>query len=148
MLTRWQPWGDVWTEMNRLHNEMNRLLDRWGTNGPGTFARSVYPLLNLWEDESHLYVEAELPGLEADDVEMYVTGENQLSLKGERKQPERKGGTWHRQERGFAPFSRLIELPCPVNSDQVSAEFKHGVLTIKLPKSEAARPRRIEVKAN
>ncbi len=84
----------------------------------------------------------------ADDVEMYVTGENQLSLKGERRAPGRKGGTWHRQERGFGAFSRLIELPCPVNSDNVSAELQNGVLTLHLPKTEAVKPRRIEVKAS
>lgn len=47
MLTRWQPWGDVSTEMNRLHDEMNRLFDRWGTNGPRMIARGVQPLLNM-----------------------------------------------------------------------------------------------------
>ena len=148
MLTSWQPWSDVWGEMSRLHDEMNRLFDRWGGNGPRQFAHGVYPLLNLWDDDEHLYVEAELPGLELSDLEMYVTGENQLSLKGERKQPGLTGGTWHRQERGFGAFSRVIELPCAVDSDHVSAEFKHGVLTVTLPKREEVKPRRIEVKAS
>ena len=79
---------------------------------------------------------------------MYVTGENQLSIKGTRQQPELKKGAWHRQERGYGSFSRLMELPGAVDSDQVSAEFKNGVLTITLPKKEAAKPRRIEVKVS
>jgi HSP20 family protein len=101
----------------------------------------------VWEDENNLYVESELPGFELDDLEIYVTGENQLSLKGERKRPELEGGTWHRQERGYGGFTRVMDLPSAVDSDKVSAEFNFGVLTIKLPKVEAAKPRRITVQA-
>jgi HSP20 family protein len=133
-------------EMNRLHDEMNRLFGRVG-NGVRRL-QNVYPPLNLWEDESNLYVEAELPGFHLDDLEMYVTVENQLSVKGERRQPEVKDGTWHRQERGYGSFSRVIELPSAVESDRVTAEFKDGVLTVTLPKKEEAKPRRIEVRAS
>jgi HSP20 family protein len=147
MLTRWQRFGDMRAEMNRLHEEMNRLFGRY-TNGVREFAPGGFPLLNLWEDDDQLFVEAELPGFHLDDLEMYVTGGNQLSIKGERRRPELENGTWHRQERGHGAFSRLIELPSPVDSDNVSAEFKNGVLTIKLPKKEEAKPRRIEVKVS
>lgn len=147
MLTRWQNFDDVRSEMQRLHDEMNRMFGRYG-NGAREFVRSAYPPLNLWEDEDNLYVEAELPGFNLNDLEMYVTGQNQLSIKGERKQPELAKGTWHRQERGHGTFARLMELPSGVDSDRVAAEFKHGVLTITLPKKAEAKPRRIEVKAN
>ena len=147
MLTRWQPFGDVRTEMHQLHDEMNRLFGRYA-NGSREFAARGYPPLNLWEDEDHLFVEAELAGFNLDNLEMYVTGENQLSIKGERKQPELGTGTWHRQERGYGAFSRLVELPSVVDSEKVSAEFKNGVLTITLPKKEEVKPRRIEVKVN
>lgn len=147
MLTRWQPLGDVRTEINRLHDEMNRLFGRYG-NGARTLAPVSYPPLNLWEDENNLYLEAELPGFNLDDLEMFVTGDNQFSIKGERKQPELEKGTWHRQERGYGNFSRLLELPSAVDSDKVSGEFKDGVLTVTLPKKEEAKPRRIEVKTN
>ena len=108
---------------------------------------SVYPPLNLWEDDNNLYVEAELPELELTDLEIFVNGDNQLSIKGERKQPEQEKGTWHRQERGHGSFSRVGELPQYVDSEKVTAEFKHGVLTITLPKREEAKARRIEVTA-
>jgi len=147
MLTRWQPFGDVRAEMSRLNDEMNRLFGRY-TNGTRGFAPSGYPMLNLWEDEENLYVEAELPGFNLDEVEMYVTGDNQLSIKGERTPPELKGGTWHRRERGYGSFSRLVELPGVVSSDKVLADFQLGVLTITLPKKQEAKPRRIEVKTN
>jgi len=144
LTTRWEPLA----EMNRLRNEMDRLFGRYGYGQPRRYGVNVFPPLNMWEDENSLYVEAELPGFELSDLEIYVTGGNQLSIKGERKQPELEGGAWHRQERGFGSFSRVIELPGSVDNDKVSAEFKHGVLTISLPKSEEVKPRRIEVKSN
>jgi HSP20 family protein len=133
--------------MNRLQEEMEQWLRRTGRNDPRRFAHSVYPPLNLWEDDNNLYVEAELPELELSDLEIIVNGDNQLSIKGERKQPERENGTWHRQERGHGKFSRAGELPQYVDSEKVTAEFKHGVLTITLPKREEAKARLIEVKA-
>ena len=143
LATRWEPW----TEMNRLSREMDRLFGR-GTGGIGSpFAVGSYPALNLWEDDEHLYAEAELPGFNLDDLEIYVTG-NQLTIKGERRPPEHKDGTWHRQEREYGKFSRMIEIPGDVDGEDVLAEFKNGVLHITLPKSEAVKPRRIQVNAN
>ncbi len=141
MLTRWQSLGDMRSEVQRLHDEMNRMFGRYAGNGnvAREFSRGVYPPMNLWEDAGNLYVEAELPGLNLEDLEIYVTGENQLSIKGERKQLDLTQGTWHRQERGYGNFARLMELPSAVDSDQVSADFKQGVLTITLPKRESAK---------
>jgi len=132
--------------MNRVRDEMERLFGRG--NGSQRYAYTVYPPINLWEDDDNLFVEAELPGLELSDLEITVTGDNQLSIKGERKSPEVESGTWHRQERGYGSFSRLIELPEHVDAAKVSAEFKHGVVTITLPKKEEAKPRKIEVKVD
>ncbi len=141
LANRWEPW----TEMNRLSREMDRLFGRG--NGMGSpLGVGAYPALNVWEDNDNLYAEAELPGFKLDDLEIYVTG-NQLTITGERRPPEHNGGTWHRQERGYGKFSRLIEVPVDVDGNRVSAEFKYGVLHITLPKSEAVKPRRIAVKA-
>jgi HSP20 family protein len=136
----------MWSEMNRLQEEMDRLFGRG--NGVRRFGRWAYPPLDLWEDDNSLYVEAELPGFELSELDITVAGENQLSIKGERKQPEVEGATWHRQERGYGSFNRMIELPEHVDADKVSAEFKHGVLTVTMPKKEEAKARRIEVKCN
>ncbi len=144
LATRWQP-RSIWSEMNRLREEMERA---FGGNGLRQFDTYVYPPLNLWEDDNNLYVEAELPGFELSDIEIYVNGDNQLVLKGERRPPEVEGGTWHRQERGYGAFNRMVELPEHVDPDQVSAEFKNGVLTVTMPKREDAKPRRIEVKCS
>ena len=147
LATRWQRLGTVWPEMSRLPEQMEQWLGRLGVNDPRRSAQSVYPPLNAWEDDNNLYVEAELPELELSDLEIVVNGDNQLSIKGERKQPERENGMWHRQERGHGSFSRVGELPQYVDSDKVTAEFKHGVLTITLPKRKEAKARRIEVTA-
>lgn len=144
LATRWDPRG-LWSEMSQLRGEMDRL---FGGNGFRRLGTTVYPPLNLWEDDDNLYVEAELPGFELSDLDISVAADNQLSIKGERKEPELEGGTWHRQERGYGSFSRMIELPEHVDPDKVSGEFKYGVLTITLPKREEAKSRRIEVKSD
>ena len=145
--TRLQPLGVVWPGMNRLQEEIDQWLARLGMNDPRRLAHRVYPPLNLWEDDSNLYVEAELPELELTDLEIFVNGDNQLSIKGERKQSQQEKGMWHLQERGHGSFSRVGELPQYVDSDKVTAEFKHGVLTITLPKRKEAKARRVKVKA-
>ena len=146
--TRWQPFGSVLTEMNRLQREFHDLFENLGVNGRGwTALAASYPALNVWEDEGHLYLEAELPGMDLEDLEIFVTGGDQLTLKGERKQPAVENGTWYRQERGFGTFLRTVTLPSPVNADKVEARFLNGVLTITLPKAEAAKPRKITVKS-
>lgn len=144
---RWNPWGELQTEMNRLQGEMNQLFGRFGVSNGRSAVPTGYPAMNIWEDDDQLFVEAELPGMELTDLEIFVNGGNQLSLKGERKPPISEQGTWHRRERGYGKFSRIIELPHQVDADKVQANFKHGVLTITLPKQEASKPRKIEVKA-
>jgi HSP20 family protein len=148
LLSRWEPFGSMWKEMNRLQREMNQLFHSYGVGGDGwpSFAVS-FPALNIWQDEGHVYAEAELPGMELNDLEIYVTGGNQLTIKGERKQPKIAKGTWHRQERGLGSFARVVNLPVDVNADRVEARLTNGILNLTLPKSEAAKPRKITVKA-
>ena len=139
---RWQPFA----ELNRLQHEMDRLFDTLGVRGSLATRNEAFPPLNIWEDADNVFVEAELPGFQLEELEIYVTAENQLTLKGERKQPELADAAWHRQERGYGRFERTLELPQQVQNDQVSAEFENGVLIITLPKREEVKPRRIEVK--
>jgi HSP20 family protein len=85
--------------------------------------------------------------LDLEDLEIYVTGGNQLILKGERKLCASAKGVWHRQERTFGAFNRSLTLPFPVEADKVDARLENGVLHLKLTKHESARPRKIPVKA-
>jgi HSP20 family protein len=142
--TRWQPFADVQSEMHRLRREMEQVFGRFTGNG---LTAPAYPPLNVWEAGENVCVEAELPGMDLNDLEIYINGGNQLSIKGERKLPELGQGSWHRRERGYGAFARVLDLPSAVDADRVQAEFKHGVLTVTLPKTEASKPRRIEVKS-
>src|SRR5690348_6793640 len=74
LLTRWEPFGNTWKEMNRLQREMNRVFDSYGLAGDGFPGLAVsYPALNIWHDEKAVYAEAELPGMDLNDLEIYVT---------------------------------------------------------------------------
>jgi HSP20 family protein len=102
--------------------------------------------VNVWDDGDSGYVEAELPGLTLDNIEVYVQG-NQLTLAGTRQIPEPQGARWYRRERSQGSFSRTITLPWDIDADKVEAKFQEGVLTIRLPKSEHAKPRKVTVRA-
>lgn len=149
LATRWQPFGlgEMWSEMNRLHEEMDRLFGRYGFGDGRRAVAPAYPALNLWQDDDNLYCEAELPGMELADLEIYATGGNQLTIRGKREAPSHEGGTWHRRERGYGSFARVLTLPQDVDAERVEAKFCHGVLCVTLPKREESKPRRIEVKA-
>jgi len=143
-LSRWQPFNEVWNPLEQFRREMNRLFENFGQGF--TPATGAFPQLNLWEDGEAVLVEAELPGVDQKDLEIYVTGGNQLTIKGQRKQPELPRGVWHRQERVFGEFSRTVTLPFLVDAEKVESHLRDGVLTIRLPKHESARPRKIAVK--
>src|SRR5438552_15805238 len=94
LLSRWRPFNPVWNQLQQLQTEMNRLFDRWGDGNDreaGTF-----PAVNIWEEGDAVFVEAELPGLDRNNLEVYVTGGNQLTLKGERKPVVPEKGVRHR----------------------------------------------------
>jgi HSP20 family protein len=141
--SRWQPFTPLWGPLQQFQNEMNRLFDRWNDGGRA----ATFPAVNVWEEGDEVQVEAELPGLDLKDLEIYVTGGNQLTVKGERKPLTPEKGVWHRQERGYGHFRRSLTLPFPVDADKVDARLENGVLLVRLAKHESARPRKIQVKA-
>jgi len=106
-----------------------------------------FPALNIWEDANCLYAEAEVPGLNMQNIEVFVEGD-ELTLKGRRDTLDAREYTYHRRERGTGEFSRTLRLPVEINADQVEATISNGVLTIKLPKAEAAKARKIKVTAS
>lgn len=143
---RFSPYEQL-RDMDRLQQRLGRLLGEFAPTGSPAVNPGAYPALDAWEDDVHFYVEAELPGLALDDLEIYMGEENVLTIRGVRKAPDWQGGTWHRRERACGSFERTFALPGPVNAEQVEAKLKHGVLTIKLPKAEKIRPRKIAVKS-
>ena len=146
--SRFTPFNHpVLGQLQQLHNEVNRLFERWGEPG-ATAGRAVeFPPLNVWQEDDAFVVEADLPGLDLKDLEIYVTGHDQLTLKGERKAAVPAKAVQHRQERDFGAFARTLTLPMDVDADKVEARLDNGVLRVRLPKSEAAKPRKIEIKA-
>ena len=135
--------------MQQLRREMDRL---WSSvvgeavEPPWTGLVRGRPAVNVWETSEAVFAELEVPGLKNDELDLSVVGD-QLSIRVERPDAEQQGVTYHRRERPVGAFTRVLRLPAPVSSDAVEAELKNGVLTIKLPKAEAARPRKIEVQS-
>jgi len=141
----WVPSAEPFAQLQR---EMNRLFDSvFGRHFGGGRLQSahVYPPTNVRETPAAYVVTCEVPGLAMDDLEVYVARE-QLTLSGKREDgipPE--GATLHRRERESGRFSRAITLPGPVQGDATEATLAHGVLTVRIPKAEEAKPKRVQV---
>lgn len=142
LVSRWQPFS--WSPVREFQEEMRSVRERFAAGNRPALASS-YPPVNIRGDNDKVYAEAELPGMQLEQLEIYVTEGNQLTIQGERRQRELDKGDWFGQERGFGSFSRTIVLPVNVDADKVEACIEHGVLLVTLPKSEAAKPRRISV---
>jgi HSP20 family protein len=139
--------GPFWNHLQQhLSAEVNNLFERLDGGNPLRAFAPSYPALNVWEEADNLIVEAELPGMLPNDIEILITGGDQLTLKGERKPAAVENATMHRHERGFGKFERTLKLPYLVDPDKVEARFENGVLRIQLSKHEAARSRKITVK--
>jgi len=111
--------------------------------GPSSLSRRrvAYPPLNIGESEEAVHVSAQIPGLGMEDIELTLTDKT-LVIKGERKAPE---GKYFRQERPAGAFQRIVSLNVPVDRDKVRATLKDGILDIELPKTEAVRPKKIDI---
>ncbi len=134
----------------QLRQEMENIFE--DINGGGlthAIARraGVYPVLNIWDEGERLGVEAEIPGVNRDDLEIYAVG-NELTIKGRRQAMEGENLAFHRRERGTGEFTRVVTLPVEVEAEGIEAVLKDGVLTLHLPKAASARPRQITVKTN
>ena|ERR1051326_8907061 len=141
-ITKWDPFRDL---LN-LQNEMTRVFGRaYGEGGEG--ARTWAPPIDIYETPEAYKVVAELPGFAPDEVDVTVN-EGTLTIKGERKfYNEANEENFHRIERRFGAFQRLVSLPQQVQSEKVEATFDKGVLTVSIPKAELVKPRKIEIRA-
>jgi HSP20 family protein len=144
-LIRW----NVLPEMSILQRQMNRLFDEatqnW--NGDANAPNGWSPETDIYETETDLVLQADLPGFSAKDLDIVVEN-NVLTIRGERQfeakvQPE----GLHRMERSYGKFSRSFTLPASVNAQKIQANYKNGVLTVTLAKAEHARPKRIQIAA-
>ncbi|MFW6114680.1 MAG: Hsp20/alpha crystallin family protein [Thermodesulfobacteriota bacterium] len=149
-ISGWPSWElrSPFDELDRMRREMDRLSEAF--TGP-LFREpisGVFPLMNVTEDSDNYYVRAELPGIRAEDLNISIAG-NSLTVSGERSIPaENEKARYHRREREAGKFSRVVSLPSAVDTAKVEAGCADGVLTVVLPKSEAAKPKQIAVKTS
>jgi HSP20 family protein len=134
----------ILNEMSAVGDEFAALYGRLAGNN--TTAAAAFPL-NVWQDETAVYVEGDLPGVDRAALEVTVTGGDTVTIKATRPAPAKvEGATWLRQERASGNFARVLALPVPVDAEKVEANYKDGVLKVTLPKIAAVRPRTVPVK--
>ena len=134
-------------ELDRMRREMMRLFDTWGPEVSGEAGAGVFPPMNISQDDNSFYVRAEVPGIKVSDLNIAAL-RNRVSISGKREIPkEHEGASYHRRERAEGEFNRTVTLPAEVDADKVDARYANGVLTLILPKAEAAKPRQIVVKS-
>ena len=112
----------------------------------GTSEREGFLALDAWDSPQALFVEVDLPGVEANDVNVQVQA-GELVLKVARRDSAQEGDRWLRRERGVGSFTRTLALPNEIDPGAVEAELADGVLRLKLPKAPQVQPRTVEVKA-
>lgn len=136
----WMP--DLWSEIDRMQQEAGYFL-----SGTGAASGRNFPAINLWMNEHDMIITAEVPGIDPADMDISVEGE-MLILNGSRL-PENggDGAKFHRQERPQGGFRRKIRLPYRADSGKAEARYDKGVLTIRLPRLEEDKPKKISIKS-
>ena len=136
---RWDPFHELQREVGRLFENLDPF--------QSTLRLHRFPPLNLYDAGDKYLLSVQLPGMLASDIDLSITGET-LTIRGERKRSDGvKDDSYRRQERPMGTWSRTITLPDRVESTQVGASFADGILTVRLPKAESAKPRHITVTA-
>lgn len=135
-------------ELRVLQDEINRVFSESSAHSAGSkgrVRRGWQPKVDIYENQGHIVLEAELPGMKREDFDLSVEN-NILTLQGERKFEKRdEGDNYHRIERAYGSFTRSFVLPATVQTEDVAAEYKNGVLRVTLPKREEVKARRIEI---
>jgi HSP20 family protein len=142
----WPAFG----RLSSLRDELDRLFESPWTELARTsqLLSGWTPALDVYEDKENFIVKAELPGMKKEDIEVSLHSDS-LSISGERKsETKEESADACRAERYFGRFQRTVTLPVPVAADKVKAQYKDGILTITLPKTEEAKPKQIDVSVN
>jgi HSP20 family protein len=143
-VVRWEPFR----ELAALQSEMSRWMSQvagTGTPGNGGSTSSWLPAVDVWETDGELVLSFDLPGVEEDRISVELE-DNVLTVSGERERAERsEGDRFYRYERRFGQFSRGVTLPQGVDEEKIQADYKAGVLEVRVPKPEEQKPRRIPV---
>jgi HSP20 family protein len=149
-LIRYQRPDLAWPTFGRLsslRDELDRLFESpfAGLTQASQLLSGWTPALDVYEDKENFIVKAELPGMKKEDIDVSLH-DGSLSISGERKsETKHEDAEVYRAERFFGRFQRAVTLPAPVAADKVKAQYKDGVLTVTLPKTEEAKPKQIDV---
>ncbi|HEX5220340.1 MAG TPA: Hsp20/alpha crystallin family protein [Verrucomicrobiae bacterium] len=152
-IVKWQRPTLAWPSFGRLanlHDEIDRLFESPFSELTRTsqLLSGWTPALDVYEDKDSFVVKAELPGMKKEDIEVSLH-DGSLSISGERKtESKREDSEVYRAERFFGRFQRTVSLPAGVAADKVKAAYNDGILTITLPKTEEAKPKKIDVSVN
>lgn len=134
------------SEFEQARQELMRLFDAVAGDPATQGATGVFPPLNVTQDEDNVYVRAEIPGIDADQLSISALG-NRVSLAGKREiQLEPDKVSYHRRERAEGAFSRTLSLPVEIDPERVEARYQNGILSLTMPKAETAKPRQIAVR--
>ena len=147
MITRLHAPGvsGMWRELDGLQRDMNRLFEPFARSFGR--AQEEFPAVNVWSNEDAVILTAEVPGIDPETLDVTVK-EDTVTIRGQRDVAElQEGENYLRQERGTGPFVRSFRLPFQVNDSAAEAEYRRGILQLKLPRSEASKPKQISVKA-
>ncbi|KPL12833.1 hypothetical protein AMJ74_06055 [candidate division WOR_3 bacterium SM1_77] len=141
-MKKWEPFSELVT----MRDDMDRLFDVFFGTQSQTIDDLWRPSIDIEESNGNLMVRAEIPGMDKKDIKVVVK-DDVLTISGERKREnETKDKTFHRIERSYGQFRRMIRLPAEVDADMVKATYKDGVLNVTLPKPESMKPKHIDVK--
>ena len=154
-LTRWEPLKTRWNpfrELEEMEKRLSSIFGRQAMRADGEKEALTVaewsPLVDISEDEKEYLIKAEIPDIKKEDVKLTVQNDV-LTISGERKsEKEEKGKKYHRIERTYGSFMRSFTLPEDADGSKVSAEYKDGMLNVRLPKAEKAKPKSIEVKVS
>ncbi|HEX3290993.1 MAG TPA: Hsp20/alpha crystallin family protein [Gaiella sp.] len=141
-LVRWEPFREI----AQMQSEMGRLFDGLiEGRGRGSSTQSWVPALDVWETETDVVYAFDLPGLSEDEISIEVADDT-LTVTGERRRAtEEQSERFFRYERRYGSFSRAVGLPAGVDDAKIQAAYKDGVLEVRVPKPEEAKPRRIQL---
>ena len=139
---------ESWVALDRLRRDMMRAFDSLGT-GVGPARGTPFPPVNLYESTEGYVLTAEIPGVKSEDLDVSVEGER-VTIRGERaiEYPSEGSTALHRRERQTGVFHRAFDLPEPADPEKTEAVCRHGILMVRIPKSETHQPRRISVRAS
>lgn len=146
-LFRFSPSFDPVNSLLNLQRELDRAFDNPLGFDFGLSGRGIYPPVNVFSNKDDYVVKMEVPGMAPEKLNIEAHGRT-LTISGKRETTAPQGGSFHRRERNSGEFSRSLQLPADLDLTRSEAAYKHGMLTIRIPKKEEAKPRQITVKAS